>query len=147
MVRVSKGKKARQEKMTRRDSFSEYMRNHTVLKNLSPMQQSAILTFRLDLIKESERLAEIDGFERGMIVTMAIVLDTLCLHNWKSRPTKKVDELFKRVCDMMNLYLDEKVTFSEMADFVESCTGRKMHTDWMGHDKYPTLEKLFEGKI
>lgn len=147
MARKSKGALAREQKNLRQDSFAEFMKNDARFKNLTPIQQSAVLTFRLDIVKESERLAEVDGYEKGMIDTLAAVANVLISDYWPKTAGKKVPQFFNDVLSLMDSKLGDVVTFEEEVAYIREHARVNMHCNWMGKTKFPSAKDLWEGSL
>lgn len=166
MARMSKGRQERQTKEiikhiygssqekevmeramnSRREKFEEYIMEEPVFKNLNPMQKCAVLSFRHHIVEEKDRLAQIDGYEKGILDCMTAVLNVLFYDYWPKSGEKKIRKFTKEVISLMDSNLVNAVTWEEMAKDIERITGVQMHCDWMGKDARPTLESIFEGK-
>lgn len=108
-------------------------------------QQLKIQKFICDQLDEISRQTEINGYEKGMVDTMACVTQVLLEDYWQKSGKKRIPQLLQDVVSLMTSEVHEAVTWEEMDDYLAEKLGVRMKVDWMGKDPRPTPKKLFGG--
>lgn len=144
MRRKSKGQIYREEKLIKREEkAANYIYEDPFFKSLNVPQKMKLTKFITDKCFEETRLAEVNGYEKGMVDTMACVVQVLLENHWKKSGRKMLLPFCKEVQSLMDSQLRNTVTWEEMKDYIYQKTGMNMETDWMGKDDRPTPKSLF----
>ena len=145
MKRKSKGQIYREEKLNKREAkAADYIYEDPFFKLMSIPQKIKLTQFITDKCREETRLAEVNGYEKGMVETMACVVQVLLENHWKKSGRKMLVPFCKEVASLMDSRLRDSVTWEDMKDYVYQKTGMNMETDWMGKDDRPTPKSLFK---
>lgn len=144
MARKSKGALAREQKQTRKESFMYFMESDPRFKMLNLMQKMAIAQWRKEAIEEGERLAEIDGYELGMIETIACVIQVLTEDYWKKSAPKRIPKFVDDIESLMQSMLNKHVSWEEMADYILENCRFAINKEEMQKHQIPSPAKLFK---
>lgn len=144
MSRKSKGRLAREQKIGKREeNHKNKILADPYFRNLTLPQQLQLTHFITQTVEEQLRLAEVAGYEKGMVETIACVVEVLLEDYWKKTGEKRITPFISDVCSLLDSVLRDVVTWQEMIQYIKDKTGINMDTDWMGEDPRPTPGKLF----
>lgn len=144
MSRKSKGQMAREKKLGKREERAkDKILIDPYFRTLTLPQQLQLSHFITETVEEQLRLAEVAGYEKGMVETIACVIQVLLEDYWKKTGAKRMTAFIGDVCLLMDSQLRDVVTWKEMVQYIYDKTGINMNTDWMGDDPRPTPAKLF----
>ena len=147
MRRKSKGQLMREEKLTKREQAAvDDITNDPWFKSLPLPQQIKIVGFIKQKVDEHVRVYEVQGYEKGMIDTMACVVQVLLEDYWKKTGQKRIQSLVEDVCSLMDSYMYKAVTWEDMVDYIREKANTNMETNWFGNDTRPTPKALFTPK-
>lgn len=125
------------------NAISKLMRN-PYFRSLNIHQQLILQRFVCDQVEEIVRQIEISGYEKGMVDTMACVVQVLISDYWQKTGKKRLPGFLKDVVSLMTSAAHEAVEWEEMDDYLAETLGVRMKTDWLGKDPRPTPKKLFK---
>ena len=147
MRRKSKGQLMREEKLTKREQAAvDDITNDPWFKSLPLPQQIKIIGFIKQKVDEHVRVYEVQGYEKGMIDTMACVVQVLLEDYWKKTGQKRIQSLVEDVCSLMDSYMYKAVTWEDMVEYIREKANTNMETNWFGNDTRPTPKALFTPK-
>lgn len=90
-------------------------------------------------IMKSEKV----GIEKGMMFTLAVVLNLLIEDYWKKTASKRVPKLAEDVVNLIDAIQCGVVDVEDCVDYVEKATGMKFQADWIRHTgKGANMKKL-----
>ena len=124
------------------DAVSRLMRD-PYFRSMNLPQQLKFTKFIRDQLEEQARQIEVSGYEKGMVDTIACVVQVLIDGYWQKTGAKRLPPFLTDVVSLMDSQLHEAMTWDEMVEYVHERTGLNMDTDWMGEDARPTPKKLF----
>lgn len=147
MKRKSKGQLMREEKLTKREQAAvNDITNDPWFLSLPLPQQIKIVGFIKQKVDEHVRVYEVQGYEKGMIDTMACVVQVLLEDYWKKTGQKRIQSLVADVCSLMDSYMYKAVTWEDMVEYIREKANTNMETNWFGTDTRPTPRELFKIK-
>ena len=96
-----------------------------------------------DIMSRAVRKSEKVGLEKGMMLTLAVVLNLLIEDYWKKTAPKRVPKLAEDVVNLIDAIQCGVVDMEDCVAYVEQATGMKFQADWIRHTgKGANMNKL-----
>ena len=145
MARISKGRQAREEKLSKREQKAvNGMLTDPWFSKLPVPVQLKITCFIKDKVDLHLNVYELMGYEKGMLDCMSCVIQVLAEDYWKKAPIRKWNKFTWDVSNLMNSHLREVVTWDEMREYIKDKTGMEVIKEYKGEDTRPTPKDLFK---
>ena len=99
-----------------------------------------------DIMSHAVRKSEKVGIEKGMMFTLAVVLNLLIEDYWKKTAPKRVPKLAEDVVNLIDAIQCGVVDVEDCVDYVEKATGMKFQADWIRHTGQGANMKKLKGE-
>lgn len=96
-----------------------------------------------DLMSRAIRKSEKVGIEKGMMLTLAVVLNLLMEDYWPKTAPQRVPKLAEDAVNLIDAIQCGVVEVEDCVAYVEQETGMKFNADWIRHcGKSENMKKL-----
>ena len=99
-----------------------------------------------DLVSRAVRKSEKVGIEKGMMFTLAVVLNLLIEDYWKKTAPQRVPKLAEDVVNLIDAIQCGVVDVEDCVAYVEQETGMKFNADWIRHTGNGVNMKKLKGE-
>lgn len=99
-----------------------------------------------DIMSRAVMKSEKVGIEKGMMFTLAVVLNLLIEDYWKKTAPQRVPKLAEDVVNLIDAIQCGVVDVEDCVDYVEKETGMKFQADWIRHTGQGANMKKLKGE-
>lgn len=99
-----------------------------------------------DIMSRAIRKSEKVGIEKGMMFTLAVVLNLLIEDYWKKTAPQRVPKLAEDVVNLIDAIQCGVVDVEDCVDYVEKETGMKFQANWIRHSGNGANMKKLKGE-
>lgn len=98
------------------------------------------------VVSHTARVNERVGIEKGMMLTLAAVLNLLIEDYWRKTASKRVPKFAEDVVNLIDAIQCGVVDIEDCVAYVEQETGMKFNADWIKHTGNTTNMKKLKGE-